>query len=77
MNKIALLEVKLLESIIYEQDEDDLIEDLQKCEKMRKQLFESFKMFVMFAIPPPPAIENCGAIFIVVEDDKEGEMSEE
>ena len=44
---------------------------------MRKQFFEAFKLFVIFAIPPPPAIENCGAVFIVVEDDKEGEMSEE
>jgi hypothetical protein len=44
---------------------------------MRKQLFEAFRLFVIFAIPPPPAIQNCLASFIAVEDDKEGEMSEE
>jgi len=34
---------------------------------MRKQYFEAFKMFVIYANPPPPAFENCDAFFGLVE----------
>jgi len=34
---------------------------------MRRQYFEAFKIFVIYANPPPPAFENCDAFFAVVE----------